>query len=317
MAGSGAATGAGSASGSGVGPGSGPVSGRGSGPDVGSARDARIGVAEAWVPQASRLAAYVRPDELHQAFNFPYLLAGWDAARLREVIDETLAACGTVGAPATWVLSNHDVVRPVTRFGGGHDGLARARAALLLELALPGSAHVYQGEELGLPEVEDLPAKLREDPVFLRSGGARPGRDGCRVPIPWAGAAPPFAFSTHESTWLPQPAAWTDLTVEAQLRESTSTLALYREALRIRREHPALGPAPQTHHLNWHEDGAPPGVLAFERDPGFVCAVNVTSRPVRLMAYGALILSSGPVDLVNGDRVALPPDTAAWWSSGG
>jgi alpha-glucosidase len=302
-----------------------PVPGSGSGSDTGSGSrapaepdpDARIGVAEAWIPQSDRLAAYVRPDELHQAFNFPYLLAGWDPVRLREVIDETLAACGSVGAPATWVLSNHDVVRPVTRFGGGHGGLARARAALLLELALPGSAYLYQGEELGLPEVEDLPAELRQDPVFLRSGGARPGRDGCRVPIPWAGTAPPFAFSTHDATWLPQPAGWVDLTVEAQLRESTSTLALYREALRIRREHPALGPTPQTHHLNWHEDGTPPGVLTFERDPGFVCAVNLTDRPVHLMAYGALILSSGPVDLINGDRVALPPDTAAWWSSGG
>jgi len=278
--------------------------------------DARIGVAEAWVPEADRLAAYVRPDELHQAFNFPYLLAGWDADRLRVVIDETLAATGSVGAPATWVLSNHDVVRPVTRFGGGHEGLARARAALLLELALPGAVYLYQGEELGLPEVVDLPPEAREDPVFLRSGGTERGRDGCRVPIPWAGPTAPFDFSTGPTSWLPQPADWAALTVEAQSREAGSTLALYRAALAIRREHPALGAAAGAHHLNWHELETPPGVLVFERDPGFVCAVNLSARPVRLPQFGALILSSGPVDAVDGES-ALPPDTTAWWSTGG
>lgn len=233
------------------------------------------------------------------------------------MIDDTLATAATVDAPPTWVLSNHDVVRPVTRFGGGRGGLDRARAAVLLELALPGSAYLYQGEELGLPEVEDLPAELREDPVFVRSGGALPGRDGCRVPIPWAGQSPPFAFSTHSRAWLPQPEAWAGLTVEAQRREAASTLALYRAALRIRREHPALGSGPATHRLDWHEQGVPAGVLAFAREPGFVCAVNLTGGAVRVPPYGALLLSSGPVDPVDGDRVVLPADTAAWWSTGG
>jgi alpha-glucosidase len=276
--------------------------------------DARIGVAEAWVAQADRLAAYTRPDELHQAFNFPFLLAGWDAARLRAVIDATLAA----GDSATWVLANHDVVRTVTRYGGGHVGLARARAALLLELALPGSAYVYQGEELGLPEVTDLPAEVREDPVFIRSAGAVAGRDGCRVPMPWEGDAAPFGFSTGGRSWLPQPAEWAALTVRAQQADPASTLALYRTALRIRREHPALGVDPAAHRLNWHADGLPEGVLAFERDPGFVCVVNLTDRPVETVSFGALILSSGPVDPVaGGAQVVLPPDTTAWWSTGG
>ncbi|MFD9261377.1 alpha-amylase family glycosyl hydrolase, partial [Streptomyces sp. NPDC059538] len=124
----------------------------------------RIGVAEAWAPTSERLALYVRPDELHQAFNFRFLNCPWDPAAMRTVIDESLAATTAVGAPTTWVLSNHDVVRHVTRYGGGARGLARARAAALLMLALPGSAYVYQGEELGLPEVADLPDRVRQDP---------------------------------------------------------------------------------------------------------------------------------------------------------
>ncbi|MDX3539471.1 alpha-amylase family glycosyl hydrolase, partial [Streptomyces sp. MB09-01] len=128
----------------------------------------RIGVAEAWAPTSERLALYVRPDELHQAFNFRFLNCPWDPAAMRTVIDESLAATTSVGAPTTWVLSNHDVVRHVTRYGGGARGLARARAAALLMLALPGSAYLYQGEELGLPEVLDLPDASRRDPAFRR-----------------------------------------------------------------------------------------------------------------------------------------------------
>ncbi|MER7155247.1 glycoside hydrolase family 13 protein, partial [Streptomyces lydicus] len=146
-----------------------------------------IGVAEAWAPTAERLALYVRPDELHQAFNFQFLNAPWQADALRAVIDASLAATTSVGAPTTWVLSNHDVVRHTTRLGGG---LARARAATLLMLALPGSAYLYQGEELGLPEVTDLPDDVRQDPAFFRgsrAGGQDGFRDGCRVPLPWTG----------------------------------------------------------------------------------------------------------------------------------
>ncbi|NEA01514.1 glycoside hydrolase family 13 protein, partial [Streptomyces sp. SID10116] len=141
----------------------------------------RILVAEAWTPTVERAAQYVRPDEMHQAFNFQYLGTSWDAAELREVIDVSLAAMGPVGAPATWVLSNHDVTRHATRLanppglgtqlrtpGDRELGLRRARAATLLMLALPGSAYLYQGEELGLPDVTDLPDEVRQDPSFLR-----------------------------------------------------------------------------------------------------------------------------------------------------
>ncbi len=261
-----------------------------------------IGVAEAWVPNADRLSRYVRPDELHQAFNFHYLNADWNAPDLRRVIDESLAATAMVGAPTTWVLSNHDVQRHVTRYGDGALGLRRARAAALLTLALPGCTYVYQGEELGLPEVTDLPEEYRRDPQW---GNGR-GRDGCRVPIPWAYAEPPFGFSPPGAAepWLPVPPAWRDLTVAAQLADPASTLALYRRALRIRRAHPALGDGA----LRWRD--APGDVLLFEREPGFACAVNLGSGPVRLNLPGTLLLASE--ELTDG---TLPPDAAAWWAT--
>ena len=135
---------------------------------------------------------------------------------VRRTIDQTLGELRGVGAPATWVLSNHDVTRHPTRFGGGELGLRRAKAATLLMLSLPGGAYIYQGEELGLEEVLDIPGELRQDPIFARSGGERVGRDGCRVPLPWSGTEAPFGFGPAGTPWLPQPASWADLTVAAQ-----------------------------------------------------------------------------------------------------
>ena len=189
----------------------------------------RIGVAEAWAPTAERLAHYVRPDELHQAFNFHFVATPWNADRFRAVIDESLETAAMVGAPSTWVLSNHDVKRHVTRYGGGERGLRRARAAALLTMALPGSVYVYQGEELGLPEVLDLPEECLRDPQRLRAPGS--GRDGCRVPIPWTDGGPSFGFGAGTS-WLPMPEAWADLSVAAQERDPASTAG----RVRIRRE---------------------------------------------------------------------------------
>ncbi|MFZ3469855.1 glycoside hydrolase family 13 protein [Streptomyces sp. 4.24] len=262
----------------------------------------RIGVAEAWTPSAERTAMYLRSDELHQAFNFHYLNTGWDARALRATIDDSLDAMRPVGAPTTWVLSNHDVVRHVTRFGGGVRGLARARAAALLMLALPGSAYVYQGEELGLPEVVDLPDSVRQDPAFARGEGQDGLRDGCRVPLPWSGTQAPYGFGDGGS-WLPQPADWAGLSVAAQTGDPHSTLELYRAALRIRRAHPALGAGDA---VEWLE--APEGVLAFRRGD-FTCTVNTTDEPVRIPAPGTALLSSG--DLADPD--VLAPDTAVWW----
>ncbi|AXH92507.1 glycoside hydrolase family 13 protein [Micromonospora aurantiaca] len=278
-------------------------------------------VGEVWLPDRQRFANYLRPDELHTAFNFDFLGCAWDATALRESIDGTLAAHAPVGAPATWVLSNHDVTRHVTRYGRADTrfsfaakregiptdlelGTRRARAAALLSLALPGAAYVYQGEELGLWEVEDIPYELRQDPMWERSGRVDPGRDGCRVPLPWQGDTPPFGFSPDGAAaapWLPQPADWKDRTVRAQTGDPHSMLELYRAALALRRAEPALGDGT----LTWLP--APDGVLAFAREPGFTCLVNLGDAAVPLPGHDRLLLASGPLD---DDR--LPPDTAVW-----
>jgi alpha-glucosidase len=287
----------------------------------------RVFVAEAWVQTFDRLVRYLRPDELHTAFNFAFLLAGWDARALRTAIDQTLESHATVGAPATWVLSNHDVVRHMTRYGGGALGTRRARAALLLMLALPGGAYIYQGEELGLPEVLDLPDDVRQDPTFHRTGGRERGRDGCRVPIPWSGSSPSFGFGPGPASWLPQPANWAGLTVERQAREPGSMLRLYREALRLRRASPASGDGA----LTWLPSSD--AVLAFRREPDFVCVVNVGDEPAALpdaARDARLLLASGDLDVLDdlddldvpgdlGDladeaTATLPGATAAWYT---
>jgi alpha-glucosidase len=281
----------------------------------------RLFVTEAVVNGPERLSRYVRPDEMHTSFNFDYLTAPWEADALRRVIDGTLAALEPVGAPATWVLSSHDETRHVTRFGRAYTGAAfggaplpasptdltlglrRARAATLLTLALPGSVYLYQGEELGLPEVEDLPVHLLQDPTWERSGHTVRGRDGCRVPLPWEGERPPFGFTMDGvAPWLPQPEEWAASTVSAQRRDPTSTLSLYRNALHLRRRLPALHGTP----LAWVQAGE--DVLAFDRGPAFRCVVNLSPEPVAISGPGRVVLASGPC----GDR--LPPDTAAWWT---
>jgi alpha-glucosidase len=285
---------------------------------------ARVLIGEIWIPDAARLARYVSPGELHTVFNFPYLSCPWDAVQLREVIDNTLALNAPAGAPATWVLSNHDVDRIVSRYGRAdtafslqqrpyfHNfpvdlvlGTVRARAAALLTMALPGSVYVYQGEELGLWEVQDIPDELRQDPIWFRTRGADPGRDGSRVPLPWAGLEPPFGFSPPGAVrepWLPQPKEWRDLTVEAESGRPDSMLELYREALRIRRAEPALGDGPMT----WLQ--SPDGVLAFDRGTSVRCVTNLSAEPVELPGHAGVILSSAPLT----EEGLLPPDTSAW-----
>jgi alpha-glucosidase len=282
----------------------------------------RVFVAEAWVDEPERLARYVRPDELHTAFNFGYLQAPWDARYLRHVIDETLDEHAAVGAPATWVLSNHDVTRHVSRYARNTQvpgsslrelldvpadlalGRRRARAAVLLTLALPGGAYVYQGEELGLPEVEDLPENVLADPTWERSGHTDRGRDGCRVPVPWSGDEPPYGFSPEGTTappWLPQPDDWSPLTVESQAGVEGSMLELYRSALALRRASSALGDGT----LTWLE--LPEGCLGFTREPDFACVVNVAGEPVDLPGGYDVLLASD--ELVDG---RLLPATSVW-----
>jgi alpha-glucosidase len=273
----------------------------------------RIAVAEAWVRDAERMARYLRRDELHQAFNFHYLRAQWSAESFREVVDSSLAAVAGVAAPSTWVLSNHDVVRHVTRYGGGETGVRRARAAALLTLALPGSVYVYQGEELGLPEVTDLPEDVLQDPTWELSGHTERGRDGCRVPIPWSGDREPFGFGPTCSAdpWLPQPEDWALVSVQAQWDDPYSVLWLYRDALRLRHRLDALGGGT----LRWLPSAD--DVLAFARGEEFVCTVNFGEHDVTVDVPGALLLASGAdVDVAADGRTAvLPPDTAAWWGN--
>jgi alpha-glucosidase len=281
----------------------------------------RAFVAEAWVYSSERLAHYVAPGVLHTAFNFDFVRAPWSAGPLREVIDTTLASHATVGAPATWVLSNHDITRHVTRYGrreqvAGADihtgdwevdvelGRRRGRAAALLMLALPGGAYVYQGDELALEEVTDLPDELLQDPVWERSGHNLRGRDGCRVPIPWSRSGPSLGFG-DAAPWLPQPAHWPELSVAAQWGVEGSTLELYRTALRLRRELPVLGDG----SMHWIDSAA--GVLAFRRDPGFVCVVNLGAAPADLPPHERALVSSAPLE--DGQ---LPVDAAVWLSTG-
>ncbi|WP_282948058.1 glycoside hydrolase family 13 protein [Cellulomonas endometrii] len=283
----------------------------------------RVLVGEVWLEDADRFAAYLRPDEMHTAFNFDFMAQPWDAAALRASIDRTLSAHREVGAPATWVLSNHDVTRPVTRYGRADSSFAfatkragvptdlelgtrRARAAALLTAALPGSLYLYQGDELGLPEVEDLPPEVVQDPMHARSGGVDPGRDGCRVPLPWSGDRPPFGFAPHGVTpWLPQPDDWAARTAQAQADDPASMLTLYRRALALRRAEPGLGDG----DLRWLD--APAGVLALARGD-VLCVVNLTAEPVALPAHAGVLLASHPLD---GGR--LPPDAAAWLRAAG
>ena len=259
----------------------------------------RMAVGEIWVTDDVRLARYVRPDELHLAFNFRLLEAPWDAAKLRTAIEHSLAAMRGVGAPTSWVLSNHDKPRHASRYGDGEAGARRARAAALVQLALPGVAFIYNGDELGLPNVE-LPDDVLQDPVWERSRHADRGRDGERVPMPWGGEKPPYDFTTGPRTWLPMPDGWGDLTVESELDNPESMLSLYRQVLEVRPRY-AL---PADDGVQWY--GAPEGCFAFRRGNGLICALNASSVGVPLPP-GEVLVASGPIS-----EGILPPDTAAW-----
>jgi len=284
----------------------------------------RILCAEAWVDSQERAARYVRNDEMHQAFNFDFLQTQWRAGDLRHDITSSFVAADSVGAPTTWVLSNHDVVRHASRLGlpvgtkrpngiGVGDpqpdsvlGLRRARAATALMLALPGSAYLYQGEELGLPDSTDMPDGVRQDPTWPRSGHTDRGRDGCRVPMPWEGDRPSYGFGPSDQTWLPQPASYAALAVDRQLGVEGSTLELYRALLAARRER-GLGLG----SLSWLE-GYSEQVLAFVNasaaGEGVLVITNFGAEPVALPVGAGTLLSSGPL----GDGGTVPTDTTVW-----
>lgn len=285
----------------------------------------RVLCAEAWVDPLDKMALWVRPDEMQQAFNFPYLETPWNAADLKAVIGESLRAFAQVGAPSTWVLSNHDVVRHASRlalteenpqgYGVGPNtpgqpdralGLQRARAATALMLSLPGGAYLYQGEELGLPEVIDLPDDARQDPTWFRTNHERYGRDGCRVPIPWEAGHPAYGFNTTGASWLPQPDDWNDYSRDAQAGIPGSTLELYRTLLRLRREH-ALGLG----SIAWIE-GAPDTILALTNGAVTVVA-NTGADDIAVpssLADSAVLVASGPFD-----GSTIHGDTTVWFTT--
>jgi alpha-glucosidase len=277
----------------------------------------RVLCGEAWVEPLDKLARWVRPDEMQQTFNFAYLETPWNAAALRSVIDDSIAAFSSVGAPSTWVLSNHDVVRHATRLAlhgenlQGHGigpktkglpdpvfALHRARAATALMLALPGSSYLYQGEELGLPEAIDLPDDARQDPTWFRTNGERYGRDGCRVPIPWDGDQPSYGFGPGSASWLPQPASWATYTRSSQEGVAGSTLTMYQDALELRRRYDLAFENPQ-----WIDVGA--DTLAF-RSGAVTVVVKFGAAPVAL-PEGEIVLASGVLD-----GRTLPTDTTVW-----
>jgi alpha-glucosidase len=258
-----------------------------------------VAIGEVWVYDNEQFARYLRPDELHLGFNFRLLRADFDADDIRGAIANSLAAAAIESATPTWTLANHDVDREVTRYGGGSVGLARAWAMALVMLALPGAVFIYNGEELGLPNVE-LPDDALRDPVWERSGHTRRGRDACRVPVPWYGEAPPFGFSANQDTWLPIPPEWARLTVEKQLADADSTLSFFRRAIELRHSRTEFG----GNTLQWLD--SPADTLVFRVSGGLLCALNAGRRAMAL-PQGEVLLASG--ELVDGK---LPPNTAAW-----
>ncbi len=260
-----------------------------------------VSIGEVWCYDNARWAEYLRPDELHLGFNFRLIQAEFDAAKIHDAVQNTLAAAAIEGAAPIWTLENHDVGRAVNRYGSGEIGLRRARAMAMVMLALPGAVFIYNGEELGLPDVLDLPDEALQDPTWERSGHTERGRDKCRVPIPWSGDTPPFGFSASADTWLPMPTDWAALTVEKQQADADSTWTFFQRALELRRERAEFDGG----EIDWLT--APRDTLIFSlRGAGLVCALNAGKRPLALPP-GELILASVP--LVGGK---LPPDSAAW-----
>ena len=274
---------------------------------------------EAYVYPLSLMAKWVRPDEFHQTFNFRFLDAGWDPAKLVTAINESFEAFDAVGAPSTWVLNNHDVIRHASRFGGDYGratasdgvganqpqpdpelGLKIAKGATLFMLGLPGASYLYQGEELGLPEHTTLEDGYRQDPTFARTNGQRVGRDGCRIPLPWEPEGNSSGFSESGQSWLPQPASYKDLARSLQEKDSGSTLSLYKAALSLRKQ---LGLGEGS--FDWLAGHLGPNALGYENS-GVRVIYNFGAEPIDLSAYQVLIAS----EPLSGNQLAT--NQCAW-----
>ncbi|CAI3793846.1 alpha-amylase family glycosyl hydrolase [Pseudarthrobacter sp. MM222] len=255
--------------------------------------------------EPARAARYTRADEMQQAFAFAFVKLGWDPAAWAAVGNDLETARQLHGATPTWALENHDIVRSATRFGGGELGSARSRAALVALLGLPGPAYLYQGQELGLPEV-DVPVQARVDPMWARGGVCR---DGARVPLPWTeDAALNHGFSLSEPAaepWLPQPAGWGAHAIELQQRDPESTLALVTKALEMRRllwKNEVFAP---NDGGTWRVE--PGNLLICARSADFFVAVAMGTEPVQLPA-GTVLLSAEPL----AEAGWLQPNNAVW-----
>jgi alpha-glucosidase len=265
-------------------------------------------VGEVCLADLEQVALYARPDEMHQSLSFRLLKSTWATEPFAEAVRSALDAFGAVGAPVSWVLGNHDKERQVTRFGGGAVGTARARAAALLMLALPGSAYVYAGDELGLPQAA-VPDAAKLDPIFFRSGGVRAGRDGCRVPMPWNDSAGVgFSPEGAAGSWLPVPPRWGRFAVSRQTRDGGSMLTLYRRALALRAAHPALGSGVATVSTR----GDVLTVRCVGADESVQCVVNMGAETVLVGCSGAVLLASTVHVRHSAGSIALPPNSAAW-----
>lgn len=277
--------------------------------------------AEAWVLPLDRMARWVRPDEYHQTFNFGYLETPWDKAKLHKVVTDSLHAFSKVGAPSTWVLSNHDVIRHVSRFGvagtppqgdgiGPNSeqpdeaiGLRKGRAATAFMLGLPGGAYLYQGEELGLPEHTTLEGKYRQDPTWFRTEGKRVGRDGCRVPLPWeSGANASNGFSTSDESWLPQPSSYKRYARDLQEGVAGSTLELYKRLLKERKAFD-LGAG----EFRWAPEFEGENSLAYVNN-GVLVISNFTGDPIALPAGKLLVTTQHDLNVEG----VLEHDQTAW-----
>ncbi|KNC20013.1 alpha-amylase [Arthrobacter sp. RIT-PI-e] len=288
----------------------------------------RVLCAEASISPVERLADWVRPDQMQQAFNFAFLGTKWEPESLRSVIETSLRGFDAVNAPTTWVLSNHDVVRHATRFGYPHGGrpdgirdgdgigtgdaqpdtqrgLTLARAAAMLMLALPGGVYLYQGEELGLADHTELPDEVRQDPTFARTDGARLGRDGCRIPLPWAQHGETAGFNDTGASWLPQPTGWGNYARSEQQNDRRSTLSLYRAALDQRR---ALNLGSGS--FAWY-DGFGDDVLAFVNREVLV-VMNLGSSEVALPGFDVLLDSDNVIPGTPKTSHTLVPEQCIW-----
>jgi alpha-glucosidase len=179
-------------------------------------------------------------------------------------------------------------------------GTARARAGLLFELALPGSVYLYQGEELGLPEVADLPGDVLQDPIWLRTGNKQKGRDGCRVPLPWVASAKNFGFG-EGTPHLPMPTWFAEYAADVEDADKDSMLNLYRAAINMRG---TLNIAVDGKKFEWIKSSNP-DLLHFARGK-WECVTNFSSKPISFET-SKVALSSGPYS--DGE---IPGNTAFW-----